>query len=108
MLEKYRYLGDPSKQDYYYGDIRHFYVRYIACSVSYPENHAKKWTREEEDSLLDMINFEYSVNQIANDLERHPRSIVAKIALVFDDRDIQTRLYDSKVFDVAVISLICC
>jgi hypothetical protein len=103
---RYRFVDDPSKPDDFFGDIKHFYQRYILNTFDFPENHGKKWTKGEEASLLDMVEGDLSVNLIAADLLRHPKSIVVKIAILLDDYGINAKLDDPSSFDTPVKYLI--
>jgi hypothetical protein len=96
---------DGTVSEIFMGEIKQFYHRYITEVLKLPENHGKTWSEEDENILYDMIEHFCTVRQISEELERHPASVVSKLAKYLDNNDLLFSLDDNK-FDVPVRALV--
>lgn len=77
---KYWHAKDGSAvSDDYFGDIKSFFNRYIKKAFSSPRNSGKIWSESDLDVLVDMIEADSSVNEIATFLERMPFAVAERI-----------------------------
>jgi len=65
-------------EDVYFGDYKWFYSRFVAKSFEAPENSGKKWTKEEDATLNDMMCDNYTILDIAYELKRDITSIAVR------------------------------
>ena len=78
--------NDQPITDMYWGDVKSFYHRYIAEANNLPKNHGKLWTESDISVLLEMLENEASVNEIAQILERHPQTIIDMLNILFEGK----------------------
>jgi len=103
---RYQHLGqDGEVSDVFMGKLPDFYHRYLTGELHLPDNFGKTWSKEDEEVLYDMIDYACTVRQIADELKRHPVSVVTKLAKYLDDDSIQNRLTE-ELYDVPVQELV--
>jgi len=103
---RYQHLTlDGDVSEVFMGELSDFYHRYLTGELQLPENFGKTWSKEDEDVLYDMIDYACTVQQIADELKRHPVSVVNKLAKYLDDDSIQNRITQN-FYDVPVRELI--
>lgn len=78
--------NDEPITDMYWGDVKSFYHRYIAEANNLPKNHGKLWTESDISVLIEMLENEASVNEIAQILERHPQTIIDRLHILFEGK----------------------
>lgn len=96
---------DGGLSDVYICDLKSFYSRYLTEELKLPENFGKTWSKSDEDLLYEMIEYSCTLRQIAQELQRHPVSVVVKISKYVGDKGIQDRISED-MYDVPVIELI--
>lgn len=67
-----------STDEIFFGDPKKFYNRFVVMSYTPEENSGKKWTKDEDDILEDMINDDYHIGDIASELKRDITSIALR------------------------------
>lgn len=92
---------DGSVSEMFMGELKQFYQCYINEKLNLPKNFGKTWSEEEENILYDMIEHFCTVRQIAEELQRHPVSVVSKLAKYLDNKNLRFSLTEDK-FDVPV------
>lgn len=103
---RYQQLSqDGYVSEVFVGELQEFYHRYLTGELQLPENFGKTWGKADEETLYDMINYTCTVRQIADELKRHPISVVTKLAKYFDDDSIENILTQDS-YDVAVRELV--
>jgi len=66
----------------HHGTIANFNEKHILANSFLPKNHSKKWSINEKKKLQELIAMDLSIAEIAKQMGRSHRSIVAKSALV--------------------------
>lgn len=94
-------VGANSYDEAYHGDIKHFYNRFIKKSVDLPKNFGKFWGKSEDELLIDMALDGQTVNRIAQELQRHPKNVVERYALLTADNSIVMK-FSADMYDVAL------
>lgn len=104
--ERYQEVTDKTyPSDMYFCELKVFYWKIIRGNLELPVNFGKIWTNQDENSLFDMIEFGYSVNQISQELDRHPNSVLDKLRSFLD----LPHLNGSKVnylLDISIIDIL--
>lgn len=102
---RYQHLSpDGEASEEFWGELKVFYHRYLSHNLQLPDNFGKVWSQTDENLMYDMIEYNCTVQQIADELKRHPASVVVKLSKYLGDQSLLNRLTED-LYDVPLRNL---
>ncbi|PVZ66770.1 hypothetical protein [Pelagibaculum spongiae] len=97
--------SDDSESEVFFCKLNNFYHRFMTAKFKPPKNFGKEWQTHEEDLIFDLINEDFTMQQIADELERHTASVATRLDSLLTGPASLTDLTDEE-FNIPVKDLL--